>query len=176
MIAAFFVSPPTRAETAAAEPAAAAEAATQGAASPDVVPAQTVSAVTPSISPPAERRTMFAHASYPAAWTAAQKSNRPILLYITMSGCPHCEQMIDQTYHLPKIEHMVAESFESIKVNGPSQPALVKALKVKWYPTTILVGTNNKVVDVIEGYVDADTFQRRLQTGLASAESSTQTR
>lgn len=136
----------------------------------EAVPAQTVSTLTPA------PRTLFGHTSYPEAWTAAQKSNRPILLYVTMSGCPHCEKMIDETYHLPEVERMVIDSFESIQVNGSQQPALAKSLKVKWYPTTILVGPNNKVVDVIEGYVDAKTFERRLQTGLASTDSSTQTR
>ena len=57
-----------------------------------------------------------------------------------------------------------------------THPKLVKSLKVKWFPTTVLVGRNNKVMDVIEGYVDAKTFQRRLKVGLASADSSTQTR
>jgi len=170
MIAAFLASysraedPPTEPP---AEPARVAEAPADNA-----IPAQTVSTISPVDAP----RTLFSHTSYPEAWTAAQQSNRPILLYITMPGCPHCEQMLAKTYHRENIEHLVCESFESIQVNSRSQPALVKALHVKWFPTTILVGTNNKVMDVMEGYVDAKTFQRRLQTGLASAETSTQTR
>lgn len=119
---------------------------------------------------------LFQHTSYPDAWTAAQKSNRPILLYVSMPGCPHCDKMMKETYHLPNVEQMVSESFESVHVSRQTHPTLVKSLKVKWYPTTVLVGTNNKVVDVIEGYVDAKAFQRRLKVGLASADSSTQTR
>ena len=138
----------------------------------ETIPAQTISTVAPA----PELRPLFPHTSYPDAWTAAQKSNRPILLYVTMPGCPHCKKMIEETYHLPNVEQFIAESFESVSVSGQTQPTLVKSLKVKWFPTTVLVGTNNKVVDVIEGYVDAKTFQRRLQTGLASSDSSTQTR
>jgi thioredoxin-related protein len=93
-----------------------------------------------------------------------------------MPGCPHCEKMIEETYHLPNVEQFVSESFESVHVSSKTQPTLVKSLKVKWFPTTVLVGPNNKIVDVIEGFVDAKTFERRLQTGLASADSSTQTR
>jgi thioredoxin-related protein len=170
MVAAFLASS-SRAEDAPStppvEPATAAEAPAD-----DAIAAQTVS----TISPVDTSSTLFPHTSYPEAWTAAQKSNRPILLYVTMPGCPHCDQMMAETYHRENIEHLVCDSFESIQVNSKSQPALVKSLKVKWFPTTILVGANNKVMDVIEGYVDAKTFQKRLQTGLASAESSTQTR
>ena len=138
----------------------------------EAVPTQTVSTPLPA----KNNERLFQHTSYPDAWTAAQKSNRPILLYVTMPGCPHCERMMEETYHLPNVEQMVSQSFESVYVSRQTHPRLVKSLKVKWYPTTVLVGTNNKVVDVIEGYVDAKAFQRRLKVGLASADFSTQTR
>jgi hypothetical protein len=176
MLAAFLATQ-SRAEDAPAEPPVESPAVAEPPAQ-QAVQAQTVSTAVPEKTalPEKEVRALFSHTSYPDAWTAAQKSNRPILLYVTASGCPHCEKMVAETYHLPNVEQFVAESFESIRVNGQTNPTLVKALKVKWYPTTILVGTNNKVMDVIEGYVDAKTFQTRLQTGLAAADSSTQTR
>jgi thioredoxin-related protein len=142
------------------------------------VAAQTVSTAPPAKATlPAEKsEQLFRHTSYPKAWTAAQQSNRPILLYVTMSGCPHCDKMMEETLHLPHVEQMISESFETVYVSRRTHPKLVKSLKVKWYPTTVLVGSNNKVMDVIEGYVDAKVFQRRLKVGLASADSQTQTR
>jgi hypothetical protein len=160
------------AETTSTAPTAKSQLAANAENSPNSVPAQTVS----TSLPPKKNGGLFQHKSYPDAWTAAQKSNRPILLYVTMPGCPHCEKMIEETYHLPNVEQMVSQSFESVYISRRTHPKLVKSLKVKWYPTTVLVGTNNKVMDVIEGYVDAKTFQRRLKVGLASADSSTQTR
>jgi thiol-disulfide isomerase/thioredoxin len=170
MVAAFLATS-SRADDAATAPRAEPGVAVESPAA-EATPVQTVS----TISPVQKQRPLFPYTSYPDAWTAAQKSNRPILLFVTMPGCPHCEKMMEETYHLPKVEHFISESFESIHVNSNTQPTLVKSLKVKWFPTTVLVGPNNKVVDVIEGYVDAKTFERRLQTGLASADSSTQTR
>ena len=160
----------TLGETASVEPAVESE--PVGAeASAEGVPAKTVSAVLPGKNEP-----LFRHQSYPDAWTAAQKSNRPILLYVTTPGCTHCEKMMAETYHLPSMEQMISRSFETVYVSGRTNAKLVKSLKIKWYPTTVLVGANNKIVDVIEGYVDAKTFRSRLQTGLASVDSSTQTR
>lgn len=112
---------------------------------------------------------LFRHASYPAAWTAAQQSNRPILVYVSMPQCPHCSEMIDKSYGSDEVKELVTDSFETLQVGRYTHPTLISKLHVRWYPTTVLVGSNNKVLDVIEGYVDAKTLKRRLQLGIASA-------
>ena len=123
-----------------------------------------------------KKQPLFRHSTYPEAWTASQDSNRPILLYVSMSGCPHCDKMIAESYHAPEMKQMISESFEPVYVTRKAHPKLVKSLKIKWYPTTVLVGRNNKIMDVIEGYVDKKTFERRLQTSLAAGKPSVQTR
>jgi hypothetical protein len=122
---------------------------------------------------------LFKHETYPAAWTASQQSNRPILVYVTMPQCPHCTKMVDGTYGCKDVEELVKGSFETVQAGRYTHATLISKLHVRWYPTTVLVGSNNKVLDIIEGYVDANTFKRRLQLGIASANSSataTQTR
>jgi len=118
---------------------------------------------------------LFRHSTYPAALTAAQKSNRPILVYVSMPNCPYCVKMMKKTYSRSEVENLVSSSFETVYAGRFTHAKLVQSLNVKFYPTTILVGPNNKVLDVIKGYVDSKTFQRRLQTGLAAA-LTTQTR
>lgn len=120
----------------------------------------------------------FKHESYPAAWTAAQESNRPILVYVGMPQCPHCTKMLDETYEQAEVDELVKGSFETLQAGRYTHATLVSKLHVRWYPTTVLVSSNNKVLDMIEGYVDANTFKRRLQLGIASAKgsSTTQTR
>ena len=125
---------------------------------------------------PAKPQPLFRHTSYPEAWTASQESNRPILLFVSMSGCHHCDKMMAESYHTPEMKKMISESFEPVYVTRKAHPKLVKSLKVRWYPTTVLVGPNNKVMDVIEGYVDTKTFRRRIQTGLAAGKTVAKTR
>ena len=168
-LAAFFVAE-AHAETT-AEPSIA-EAQPTVTAAPESVSAQTVSTVLPA----QQSQPLFRHESYPDAWTAAQESNRPILLYVTMPGCPHCDKMMAESYRVPDMEQMISSSFETVYVSRQTNPRLVKSLKIRWFPTTVVVGTNNKIMDVIEGYVDVKTFQRRLETGLVAVDSSTQTR
>lgn len=119
---------------------------------------------------------LFKHASYPSAWTAAQETNRPILVYVSMPQCPHCTKMLDETYEQSDVDEIVKGSFETLQVSRYTHATLISKLHVRWYPTTVLVGSNNKVLDMIEGYVDANTFKRRLQLGIASANTDTQTR
>lgn len=121
------------------------------------------------------KQPLFRHQSYPDAWRAAQKSNRPILVYVSMPNCPHCVKMAEQTYQLSPVEALVKGSFETITVDRFAHAKLVEKLHVRWYPTTVLVAPNNKVLDVIEGYVDAKQFQQRLQIGLATLRAPTET-
>ncbi|MCA9259869.1 MAG: thioredoxin fold domain-containing protein [Planctomycetales bacterium] len=114
------------------------------------------------------RHGVFRWTSYPAAWTAAQKTNRPILVYVSSAHCPYCVRMLSETYQSPRVKDTVVSSFETVYVDRQSQPELVAALGVRLFPTTVLVAPNNKVVDLMEGYVAADAFGRRLQTNLAA--------
>jgi len=122
-----------------------------------------------------KRGPLFRHSSYPVAWTAAQKTNRPILVYVSMPNCPHCVKMVNETYHRPQVQQLVAGSFETIKAGRYTHAKLVSKLHIKWYPTTVLVGPNNKILDVIEGYVGHQRFKRRLQTGIAAMHKPTAT-
>lgn len=135
----------------------------------------TAVSIAPADNRPAEVP-LFRHQSYPAAWTAAQESNKPILVYISMPNCPHCNRMLDRTFCDPAISALVKGSFETMQASRYTHTVLVEKLHVKWYPTTVLVGSNNKILDTIEGYVDTGTFKHRLQLGIAAATNTTQTR
>lgn len=119
---------------------------------------------------------VFRFSSYPTAWTAAQSTNRPILVFVTSPSCTHCTRMLGETFRQTSVSRFVADSFETVFVDRMEQPALAAKLHVRMYPTTIVVAPNNKVIDVIEGYVDSATFSRRLQTTLASQSNVIQTR
>jgi thioredoxin-like negative regulator of GroEL len=122
------------------------------------------------------RHGVFRFTSYPAAWTAAQKSNRPILVFVTSQSCPHCSRMLGDTYQRSTVKKFVRDEFETVFVDRSEQPELAAKLHVRWFPTTLVVGPDNQVIDVIEGYVDPAAFSARLQTTLASQSAETHTR
>ena len=122
---------------------------------------------------PLLRHGVFRFTSYPEAWTAAQDSNRPILVYATAPNCPHCMRMIGETYAAPQVKRLATGSFETVYVDRAEQPELAAKLKIRYFPTTIIVAPNNQVLDVIEVYVDAATLNQRLKTSFAAHESAT---
>ena len=122
------------------------------------------------------RHGIFKHSSYPAAWTSAQSTNRPILVFATSTNCPHCTRMVGETYRAAQVSRFLNDSFETVYVSRAEQPELTAKLKIRLFPTTIVVGPNNQVLDVIEGYVDSKTFAQRLQTTMAAHAAATQTR
>lgn len=160
LIAAEQATPPAAKEQPVAAPAA----------SPPVerVAAAVVEPAAPAAKPRPLRHGVFRFTSYPAAWTAAQKSNRPILVFATAPGCGHCVKMIGETYQQPKLSQFLTDSFETVYVDRAEQPELAAKLQIRWYPTTIVVSPDNQVLDVIEGYVDSATFAQRLRTSFAA--------
>jgi thiol-disulfide isomerase/thioredoxin len=127
-------------------------------------------------SKPVVRHGVFRHSSYPAAWTSAQKSNRPILVFASAPNCPHCVRMIGETYQSPQVKRFLNDSFETVYVDRAEQPTLTAKLRVRLFPTTLVVGPDNVVLDVIEGYVDSKTLAQRLQTSVAANQAATKTR
>jgi protein disulfide-isomerase len=122
----------------------------------------------PAASQPVKLRYgVFRYTSYPEAWTEAQRSGKPILVFVTSQACPHCSRMLGETYQLNAVREFVGSSFETVLVDRTEQPELAAKLNVRWFPTTLVVGTDNQVVDIIEGDVAAASFSRRLQTTLA---------
>src|SRR5829696_4383883 len=49
------------------------------------------------------RHGVFRFQSYGAAWKAAQKSNKPILVFASAPSCPHCVRMIGESYRSPQV-------------------------------------------------------------------------
>jgi hypothetical protein len=139
-----------------------------GAVAAAVVPPVTPAAPAAPNAPLRLRHGVFKYSSYPAAWTSAQSSNRLILVFATSANCPHCVRMVNETFQASPVHSFVNDSFETVYVSRSEQPELSAKLKVRWFPTTLVVAPNNQVLDVIEGYVDARTFAHRLQTTVAA--------
>jgi thiol-disulfide isomerase/thioredoxin len=133
--------------------------------------AQAEAPVTPAPAPAARpvrlRHGVFKYSSYPAAWTSAQASNKPILVFATSTNCPHCVRMVGESFQAPQVGRFVNDSFETVYVSRNEQPEMAAKLRIRFFPTTIVVGPNNQVLDVIEGYVDANTLAQRLQSSMA---------
>ena len=111
----------------------------------------------------AESMTLAWHSDADAAWKATQISNRPMLLFITMSNCTYCEKMKYETYRDDTVISDIQNSFIPATVEGPRHPKLVEKLGVQSYPTTVIIGPDGRVWESITGYLTPKELRRRLR-------------
>lgn len=89
-------------------------------------------------------------------------SNRPLLVFVTTDGCPFCHKMLKTTYADTSVASDVTETFVPTLVNGAQQSKIVQQFGIRIYPTTFVVGPDNRVIDKIEGFMPPDKFRQRL--------------
>jgi protein disulfide-isomerase len=96
------------------------------------------------------------------AWKASQESGRPLLLFITSDNCPWCVWMERHTFADRAVQARLRASFVATRVEAAQQPELTRQLQIQAFPTTVVVGANNRVVAAIPGYLEPREFERRL--------------
>lgn len=103
------------------------------------------------------------------AWQLALKTQRPLLVFITMDDCLYCQKMKKSTLQDRQIVHDLTTEFVPVTINVKDQPELVKLLFVKSYPTTVIILNNGDVIDSIAGYQTPRQLHERLNTTLRQA-------
>ena len=107
---------------------------------------------------PEEKAVLFPHADIDTAWAAAQRSGRPMLIYVVSDNCFYCKKMLKETLWRPPIATGLAGSVESVAVNATEDAGLAKKLGVKAYPTTLVVSPSNQLLYQAIGFKTAEEF------------------
>ena len=114
------------------------------------------------------------------AWQLAREQQRPMLLYFTMSGCVYCRKMERDTFADASVAQDIRDRFVAAHVTAEQNANLVRSLKVRSYPTTVIISPHAGVIDYISGYVSPEQLRSRLQAAIhretARTDTSTQTR
>ena len=101
---------------------------------------------------------VFRHASADDAWRAAQKSQRPVLLFVSSQDCRYCSKMLKDTYSNPQLAAALSASCEPVSLMSEDNQALVKKLQIRAFPTTVVVAVDGSVLAKIEGYQPPQKF------------------
>jgi thioredoxin-related protein len=104
-----------------------------------------------------------------AAWEETVRGGRPLLLFITRPRCKYCVQMKTATLADEQVADQVMNEFVPVTIDPQSDPALIKELNVKSFPTTLIISPDAKMLDHIKGYLPPAEFQKRLSRCGASA-------
>jgi thioredoxin-related protein len=96
------------------------------------------------------------------AWSVVQAEKRPMVLFVSMDGCIHCDRMIETTFRDAEVRRTLGSSFVAAAIKGSERPDLLRQLQIQSFPTTVVVSCDGQVLDQMVGYVDAKGFKRRL--------------
>ena len=99
-----------------------------------------------------------------AAWNAARRTNRPLLLFITLDGCQYCRKMKAETLGNYSVLDRIEASYVAATIEASEAPKLMRTLHVRSYPTTVIVGPEGQVWGSVRGYVGPGEFRRRLDS------------
>ncbi|TWT99872.1 Thioredoxin [Botrimarina colliarenosi] len=104
------------------------------------------------------------------AFVAARQTGRPILVYVTAEQCGFCRKMERETWSDPAVAELVAAGFVPLKLNADHHPDEVAALRIKAYPTTVLVSPQGKPFAGRAGFLGPEKLAELLQPAVATNE------
>ena len=103
------------------------------------------------------------HRDVDAAMQLARAQQRPLVLFVTMDGCTYCHKMVETTLSDQGILRVIGTQFVPAAIKATDRPDLMRKLKIRSFPTTLLVSPRGEIVDQITGYIDVRKFDDRLR-------------
>jgi thioredoxin-like negative regulator of GroEL len=110
---------------------------------------------------------------YHAARKEAQEKGLPVLIEIGTSDCVYCRKQDASTFRDPGIVMMLNNQFVPLRVDGNKERALVQALRVQVYPTTVLAAPDGKIVGFVQGYLSAKQLREHAKQAIFSTTTET---
>ena len=103
------------------------------------------------------------------AWQAAREQQRPLLLFVTMDGCAHCQKMKQTTLRDEKVRSDLQARFIPVALNAKDEPELVKVLRLRLFPAMVVIQPNGDVSESISGYQTPTQLRERLSSTVRQA-------
>lgn len=101
--------------------------------------------------------------SYDEARRIGTRSNRPVMLFVTMDGCYYCDKMRFESFNHTAIAQELADDFVPAVLYLKPDSKLAKSLKITLYPTTMFIAPDGKIISYSRGYVPREQFQSHMQ-------------
>jgi thioredoxin-like negative regulator of GroEL len=107
---------------------------------------------------------------YNAARKEAQEKRLPLILEVGTEDCSHCRRQDATTFRDPEVVALLNTRFVPLRIDGDREEALVQALRVQVYPTTVFATADGKVVGFLQGYVSADQLRDHARRVVPTAD------
>ena len=100
--------------------------------------------------------------NFESAINESKKLNKPMFVYFGTSWCPYCKQLESETFTNQDVQNKIAENFIPVKVDGDVNPELCSKYNVLGFPTIIIIDSNGKKMDLIEGFHSPTELLNRI--------------
>ncbi|GAB5404945.1 MAG: hypothetical protein Aurels2KO_31760 [Aureliella sp.] len=92
----------------------------------------------------------------------AEKTGKPILVYVRSESCHYCDKLQHDVWEFPQAASYVAKKYIPLKLSKELNPAAVESLKIKGYPTTLVFSPQREFVAKVEGYMPAGALFAKI--------------
>ena len=102
------------------------------------------------------------HRNLRDAAAQSEKSGKPILLQFTASWCGYCHKMLRETFTEKEIAAQINKCFVPVVLDADDNEAVVDAVGVEAFPTTVIISPELDVIGRIQGFYQAPQFAQKL--------------
>src|SRR5258708_3067214 len=99
-----------------------------------------------------------------AAWNEAAEKGWPLLMFVTMQGCPHCVQMERGTFAASDVTAQVEGGFVPLLLDSRQNVRYVQKLRVKSFPAILIASPDRKLLVEARGYQTPAKFKKLLRS------------
>ena len=88
----------------------------------------------------------------------AQRTGKPILIYVRSKTCHYCDLMQRDVWQNREAAQTIMANFVPLKLTREENAEAVKAMKVKGFPSTLIFSPKREYLGRLDGYMPADRF------------------
>lgn len=103
------------------------------------------------------------HRDIGQAFKVAQAEQKPVILFLSMNGCTYCDKMIQTTLSDLTVRQAIGSSYVPAAIKASERPDIIRQLRVRSFPTTVLVSPSGQVLEQLTGYVAAEKLTSSLR-------------
>ncbi len=112
-------------------------------------------------------QTEFKQLPLDEALSVAKQENKKVFIDFYTDWCGPCKKMAKEVFPQRSVGDFMNSSFVCLKMNAEKEGKdLAKRYEVKAYPTYIVLNANGEVLMDAKGFMSADAFIAKMQSGL----------
>lgn len=120
-----------------------------------------------ALSPAALGQEVSWRLDYVKARREAVEKGRPLVIDFSTENCYWCKQLDARTLRDPGVVALLNDRFIPVKLDGQREAELVAKLRIQSFPTTVIAAPDGRILDTVDGFVEAPRFLEQLQRASA---------